>query len=126
MTAKPWQIVLIVASIVVCGFSIWWISSNDDSPKVNHILHYIDVETGDIYRVDISKANIGAPGRNPETGRMSLVRLDKKEAGGWYVNSRDRATIGQLDAGVKNTAVDERSGELTGPAKNAIEYVRKR
>jgi hypothetical protein len=126
MKVKAWQVVLIVASVVVCAVSFAWNLSKNDGPDVHYILHYIDVETGDIFRVDIRSNNIGAPGKNPETGKMSLVRLDKKPSGEWFVSPHDKPTLHQLDAGVQNKMVDESTGELRGPAKSPVAYVRKK
>jgi hypothetical protein len=125
MKVKPWQVALIVVGLLACAASIIWTLSNSDAPKINHVLHYVDVETGDIYGVDLDKQNIGVPARNPETGKMSLVRLAKKDGGGWCVDAHDRGTLRALDKGVQNKVVDEKTGDLIGPAKDPVAYVRK-
>ncbi len=121
MKVKPWQIAVIVLGFLVGGGFIAYTLASPEAGDVNYVKHYIDVETGDIYRLDTRKHAIGVPGRDPK-GHIRLVRLSKKESGEWFVSGRDCTTISMLDKNVKNVMIDEQSGELLSKPKSPVDY----
>ncbi len=125
MGAKPWQIgVIVVGLLVGCASAAWALFGRDDV-KVNMLVHCIDVETGDIYRIDTDRNPLILPGRHPSSNRVSLVRVTKDDEGKWHVSGRDLQTLEMLDKDVKNIAVDDRTGDIKTPVKDPIDYIRR-
>lgn len=121
MKVKLWQIAVIILGFLVGGGFIAYTLASPESGDVNYVKHYIDVETGDVYRLDTRKHAIGVPGRDPK-GQIRLVRLSKKENGDWFVSDRDRSTIAMLDKNVKNAMIDEQTGDLLSKPKSPVDY----
>lgn len=120
MNAKPWQIgVIVVGLAVAAGLTVWNLSGSDAELPDTYLL--IDVETGQIYRVNRLKHRILIPAQHPQTKKVSLVGLDKDDKG-YFVNDHDLRTLKVLDEGVKNTVVDPKTGDLLVTPKDPIEY----
>jgi hypothetical protein len=124
MQVKPWQMIVIVLGLLIGGGGILWASLGNESVDVSHVIHCVDVETGQIYRIDTSKSPVVLPARHPTTGRICLVRCSKDEHGSWIVGPRDRSTLAMLDKDVKNVAINSETGELQGTIKAPIDYVK--
>jgi|TARA_R110002072_G_scaffold68673_2_gene166904 hypothetical protein len=91
---KPWQIILIIAAIVVLAFTGWrMLNSNSiDSPN-GHMT--VDVITGQLYLVQKGKAKgIVYPSKNPDTGTRTLVPVQQNDSDEWILDTRfvDRIT----------------------------------
>ena len=126
MKVKGWQMIVIVLGLLVGGGGILWASMGTQGVQINHVIHCVDVETGQVYRIDTETYRMILPATHPTTGRICLVRCAKNTEGKWVVSGRDLGTIAQLDKDVNNAAVDRETGELTGIAKEPIAYVRKK
>lgn len=124
MGAKPWQIGVIVVGLLVGCVSVAWAVFGKPDVNVNMIIHCIDVETGDIYRIDAEKNPLILPARHPTNNRVTLIRLGKDEKGTWHVTGRDMQTLDMLEKDAKNIAVDENTGDIKTPVKAPIDYVR--
>lgn len=126
MKPKLWQIVVIVAGLLVgTGSVVYALVSGNRSP-VKNVIHCVDVETGTVYRINMSSTRVILPARHPETGRICLVRVGQDENGKWHVKDRDLGMLSMLDPDVKNTAVDAESGAIKAEVKNPVPYVPKR
>jgi hypothetical protein len=125
MKPKTWHIIVIAVGLLVGLGSVGYFLATRQTDVVTHVIYCIDVETGEMYKIDTQKFPVVLPARHPSTGRVCLVRVSKDEHGAWYVKPRDRQTLSMLDADVKNTAIDAESGELHAAAKEPIEYIRK-
>ncbi len=123
MKAKGWQIIVIVLGLLVGGGGILWASMGSGGPNISQETFCVDVETGQLYRIDTSKVRAMVPAAHPVTGRICLVRCFKDADGKWFVTQRDRASIKGLDKDVKNSAVDPETGDLLGTIKDPIAYV---
>lgn len=108
---KPWQIILIVAAVGVLGFSLFRFFSSRSLDLPKSVL-VIDVETGEMYRMDLGKRN-GAyfPEKNPSTGEHNLMPLIESENGEWVVPSHARAALQDIDG--ENRVVNESSWIVT-------------
>lgn len=121
MKIKPWQIIVIVVGLVAAiGVTVWNLTNSDELDIPNSYF-VIDVESGQIYRVNRNRVMLSLPAPNPESGKLSLIGLAKDDKG-YYVTERDLATLRMLDSGVKNNAVDEKTGELKNQSQSFIDY----
>jgi len=108
---KPWQIVLMVVAVLVLGFSVWKQMSKPSVDLPNSVV-VVDVSTGDLYRMKLGKRN-GAyfPERNPETGKLNLMPIEKNEQDEWYIVRHVMPALADIDG--KNNVVDASSGKVT-------------
>lgn len=112
MQAKPWQIALIVIGLVVgIGSAAWFVFGGGEVTLANSIL-MVDVDSGDVYEVNLDRTRISNPALHPETGKLQLVRLDRDEDGTLFVNDRDLSLLKYLDQSITNKAVDPKTGSL--------------
>lgn len=92
---KPWQIILIIAAVVVLAFSGWRMmtAGSIDQPD-GHMT--VDVMTGQLYLIRKGKAKgIMYPTVNPDTGERTLIPVSQDEGSGdWILDRRftDRIT----------------------------------
>lgn len=124
MNLKPWQIGVIVLAFVVCGASLAYMSATSGEVKLNREFYMVDVESGDLYHVDMDRYTPMLPARHPQTGKIQLVRIHRGDGGKWVVNGRDLGSLDALDQGVKVQAINPDTGELLSPAKSPVEYQR--
>jgi hypothetical protein len=113
---KPWQIILIIAAVVVLAFSGWRMMNNGsvDQPS-GHMT--VDIMTGQLYLVRKGKAKgIVYPSINPDTGERTLIPVNQKEGSEeWTLDQRfmDRITDDMrkkstaLGSGSRITILDE-------------------
>lgn len=121
MKIKPWQLIVIVIGLLAAvSVTVWNLTSGDEI-EVPDNYFVVDVESGQIYRVNRNRVTLDLPAVNPETGKVSIVGLDKNDTG-YYVNERDLSMLKMLGAGVKNNAVDEKTGALKNPNDSIVDY----
>jgi hypothetical protein len=106
MKAKPWQIVVIVAALVIAAVSVALTLRRNDQPKLSEDVMLVDVTTGQLWKA----ARVGIPATNPETGKQSLVSVYQDQNGRWMTSNREVAVVTTL--GVQPTAVDTSTGEV--------------
>ncbi len=123
MKIKLWQIVVIVIGLLAGGVSLAITAMKSDDMKVNSILFLVDVESGDLYRVNLEKLAVTLPAFHPKTKRLTLVRINKNDKGAWVVGGRDLSLLAQLDKAAEIKAINPETGELIGAAKSPVEYV---
>lgn len=101
---KPWQIVLIVLAVVVCGVSVGMTMFGGGGPRLGDRIEMVDLVTGDRYWIDVSGNRRGTfPAKHPETGMRTLVRIHAQEDGTWTSGE-----IAAAAAQVESTGVDPR------------------
>jgi hypothetical protein len=110
-SAKPWQIVVIAAAVVAVGVMLFYtLRSGDSIPHASDVL-MVDVTTGDLYRVSLSSRKVlGTPERNPDSGKLTLFKVNKSEDGRWTVLRRDLGALSLVEGDPK--ALDRQSGEV--------------
>lgn len=121
MKVKGWQLAVIVLGFIVSGVSIA-LMLNTDEPILPHQYHAIDVETGEIFRIDSKRYALTAPAPHPVTGRLSLITISKDEHGHWLAHERNLALLDGLQPGIKNVVLNPESGELLVEVKEPVEY----
>jgi hypothetical protein len=108
--AKPWQVVLVVAALVVACVSVVVIFRGKSPVTLSDELTLVDVTTGELWTVSVKGRGVGIPATNPETGVQSLISAFQDEQGRWIAGSRDMKAVGHL--GIKPAAVDPKTGEI--------------
>ena len=124
MKPKPWHFAVIVVGLILGVGSTVRVLMAETPAAVQRVIHCIDVESGDLYRIDTVRTPVILPARHPTTGRVCLVRISRDEHGTWIVRPRDRETLDMLDKDVKVTAIDPGSGSLLLEPREALEYTR--
>lgn len=95
---KPWQIVIFVLAIGALGFSIWkfGVGSSIESNMAKSMT-LVDVETGQLYIVDISgQRGVMIPVRRPETRELALMPV-YQESGSWYLVGNYRGSLQAIE-----------------------------
>ncbi|MFG0307276.1 MAG: hypothetical protein ACF8Q5_13785 [Phycisphaerales bacterium JB040] len=99
---KPWQIVLIVVAVVVCGVSVGMTMFGGEPIALGDRIEMADVVTGDRYWIDVSGNRRGTfPAKHPETGMRTLVRIHEQEDGTWS-SDEIGAAAGMLEGSGKD------------------------
>lgn len=108
-TAKPWHIVVIVAAVVAMAASLYLTFGGDDGPEMTNRLVLVDVATGELFTVTLpgSKA-ILVPANHPDTGKPTLVPVDRRE-GRWVISRRHLEAVRGLP---EKGALNEETGEV--------------
>lgn len=122
MKAKPWQIALIVIGLAVGIGSAAWTIFGGDRVELANVVLMVDVESGQIYEVNLNRTRITNPALHPTTGKLQLVRLDRSDDGTLFVNPRDMQLLQYLDKDVTNKAVDPKTGELLIAPGKPVRY----
>jgi hypothetical protein len=110
-SARPWQIVLIVAALVLAVVSLMYFFAGRGSVRTSGEVTLVDVTTGELWKASIRARGIGIPATNPDTGKSTLVMVSQDGDGRWIVSARDIGAI--RSAGIDPKAVDPGTGEVT-------------
>jgi hypothetical protein len=109
--AKPWQIVVIVAAIVmVIGSAVYMFSGRQTVNTANELM-LVDVGSGDLFIASLRKRGIALPAAHPDTQQPTLVPVSQDEEGRWVVSRRDIGALKNLNVNT-SAFVDERTGEV--------------
>ncbi len=120
MNAKPWQIgVIVVGLLAATGLSVWNLLGSDGELPSTYLL--VDVESGQVFRVNKDRHRLSLPAPHPKTKKRSLIGVEKDEQG-FFVDNYNLGALKSLDEDVKNTAIDPQTGEFLVPAKDPISY----
>ena len=126
MKVKGWQLAVITLGLLVGIGSLVYSMLRSDTVEIKHVIHVVDVETGELYRINTEKYPTMLPARHPTNGKFCLIRVRKDDKSGqWTVGGRDLGLLKRLAKDIKNTAVDDQSGDLLITPKEPVEYVRK-
>ena len=112
---KPWQIILFIVAIGVLGFSVWKFGFGDSlEGQMANAMIMIDVETGQLYEVDIrGKRGVLIPARNPETRDISLLPVFEQD-GEWFIYERYRDALDQLEVPLEAIEGPDRAVKVNG------------
>jgi hypothetical protein len=122
MKVKPWQIAVIVIGLLVGLGSVVYQLLAPSGPDLPDSMLLIDVETGQLYRADISGKGVMLPARRPETGKIALLRVRSEDGGKYYVADRDLGLLQYLDQGIEVKAIDVESGDVLVSSKDIKTY----
>ena len=117
---KPWHIVLIVAAIGVLGFSVFkfGLGKSDESLMADSIT-MVDAESGQLFSFSLKgRRGVMVPGKNPDTGKYTLMPVSKTDAGDWVVGRRDLQAIGYVEGSV--SSIDRSTGVVTTNGESPI------
>ncbi|MBY0313805.1 MAG: hypothetical protein K2W85_17205 [Phycisphaerales bacterium] len=120
MGAKPWQIGVIAAGLLIGGGMVVRQVFFSGEVPVNTKFTLLDPMTGQLYTVDWNNQRFSLPARDPETDDRRLVRAFKED-GKWKVVERDLSVFENLPP-EKNTIVDVETGGLKSEPKSPIAY----
>jgi hypothetical protein len=72
----------------------------------------VDHTPGDLFAFSISghKA-VTTPGKNPDTGKLTLMFVDKDQSGHWIVGQRDLVALPRIE-GEPKALIDRKTGEV--------------
>ncbi|MBL9002451.1 MAG: hypothetical protein JNK25_15075 [Phycisphaerae bacterium] len=126
--AKPWQLIVIVASVLAMAGSVLYTCSQVPDTSSSTSMYLVDLNTGDLFEAAMPKNRpIMLPARHPVSGEENLFPALNKE-GRWFVENRYLPYAMQGPDGKVRTALpglaDPKTGEIkpsTGtPAKADI------
>jgi hypothetical protein len=109
--AKPWQIVVIVAAIVLVIGSLAYTFSGSAPVKTASELLLVDVGTGDLFVASVRNRGIAIPANHPETQQPTLVPVSQDEEGRWTVSRREIGALKTLKVST-SALVNEQTGEV--------------
>lgn len=82
---KPWQWVVVVAAVLMIGYTAFSFLTGSRIPNPNSIT-VADIETGEMFTIDTSGRKLAIlPAINPETGTKTLYPVREDEQGRWVV-----------------------------------------
>ena len=108
--ARPWQIVVVILGLLVGGLGVYMSLGTSDGIEIADSIMLVDVQTGDLYRVDVSKRGIVLPMAVPGTDRKSMMPCHEQD-GKWFVGDRFLESVKGIDKDTK--AVNLSTGEIT-------------
>lgn len=104
---KPWQWVVVVAAVLMIGYTAFSFLTGSRIPNPNSIT-VADIETGEMFTIDTSGRKIAIlPATNPETGKRTLFPVRQDEEGRWVIT---QLMVGTL-AGYEGEAAALESAE---------------
>lgn len=91
---KPWQIVVVVAALIVLAFSAWRMMGSDVAKGPSGYMT-VDIYTGQLYLVKKGKAKgIMFPAKNPETEERTLYPVEQAAPDSdWELKARSSTGI---------------------------------
>lgn len=91
---KPWQIVVIVAAVIVLAFSAWRMMGSDVAKGPSGYMT-VDIYTGQLYLVKKGKAKgIMFPAKNPDTKERTLYPVEQSSSDSdWELRPRSSTGI---------------------------------
>lgn len=86
---KPWQVILLVAAVIVVSFSMWKFGFGSSRIPQRDSILLVDVMTGTLYDAHKGKAKgILLPARCPNTNERTLFPVEEDDQGEWRVRDR--------------------------------------
>lgn len=107
---KPWQIVVLVAAVVIVGSSLYLSFGRGPKLELADSVRMVDVNTGELFNLRIGKGGATIPGTNPKTRTLTLLPVVERE-GKWYLAERYLPAMQNLE-GKHEAVVDAKSGEV--------------
>jgi hypothetical protein len=110
---KPWQIVVMVIAVVAVAASAYFSFSGKDEVKFVNEITMVDVNTGDLFAFPVSRRQVVIPPEtNPDTGKRTLLSVNKSTEGKWLIDGREAAGILPSIEGDHKAIVDRKTGEV--------------
>jgi hypothetical protein len=109
---KPWHVVVLVGAAVALSASAYFTLGGGTGLKLANEMTVVDITTGDLYIIPLGgKRAVGIPGRNPESGKVTLLPVSKDESGTWTVSPRYLGGL-QLIEGEPKALLDKKTGAV--------------
>ena len=120
---KPWQLIVIVAAVLVLLYTGWTFATADRIDQIDGTMA-VDITTGQLYDVRKGRAKgMVAPLKHPETGERVLYPAEETESGQWVV--MDRYASG-IDEDLKDKSILEGDNARFTPLESSpIRYILK-
>lgn len=122
---KPWQLVLLIAAVVVLFVSLW-ISLSGEKVKSASSFYMIDVMTGEVYKANISgRRSVMVPAKSPETMVRSIVPILQTEEDTWIVEEKFRGLAEQIIADEQGSlaeSINAQTWVVTEGIRDAVTY----
>jgi hypothetical protein len=110
---KPWQIVVMVIAVVAVAASAYFSFSGKSDVKFASEITMVDVNTGDLFAFPVSRRQVVIPPEaNPDTGKKTLLRVNKNAAGKWVLDGREVSAILPTIEGDHKAVIDRKTGEV--------------
>jgi hypothetical protein len=114
--AKPWQIVLVVAAVVAVGITVYRLISPGGGPRLASSMQMVDVNTGELFTLQIGSPGAQVPGRNPKTQAYTLLPVETNpQTQKLEVNGHNRQALANIPG--EHPAVDGTTGEVRTPKR---------
>lgn len=120
MKIKSWQIGVIVVGLLVGVGSIAYTLTTGGGATIADHYFLVDVETGDLYKVNTKKYALYMPALRPGSDRRTLVPVQQQD-GVWHVGS-NWLNPADMPEDVEFKAVDRNTGEVSSGAKAPVWY----
>jgi hypothetical protein len=104
---KPWQIVVVVAAVVAVGISVLRLAVRESSPHLADSVRMVDVNTGDLFDMQVGRTMI--PAKNPRTGTYSLLPVERRD-GEMVLSERYRVALKGIEG--SHGAVEASTGKV--------------
>ncbi len=108
---KPWQIVLLVVAVVAVATSAYFSMSGEPNIQAKTSVLMFDVNTGDSQEMGFGKGGAAYPGINPKTKTLSMLPIQQREDGKWYLIERYASALKNIE-GSKAAVIDQKTGEV--------------
>ncbi len=110
---KPWQIVVMVIAVVAVAASAYFTFAKGEKVKFANEITMVDVNTGDLFAFPVGRRQaVVPPEKNPETGKRTLLSVDKDASGKWIIPGREIAAFLPTIEGEHKAITDAKSGEV--------------
>jgi hypothetical protein len=107
---KPWQIVVLVSAVVMLAASVYF-SMGDGDVRVDSHIRMMDAATGELFSIRVGKGGATIPGKNPKTGEKTLMPVEEREPGQWFIRERYLGALTEIQ-GDKSAVVDPKTGRV--------------
>ncbi len=112
--AKPWQFVVLALGFAAIVFTIvYTFVGGDKAPDLATKVTVVDVNSGQLFEVDVSKMGLMVPMTNPDTNTPTLYPVYREEGQvDWKIMSQYVSVVRALPDGQTAAMADKRQGVL--------------
>jgi hypothetical protein len=117
---KWWHGVIIVAAVAAVSWGAFrTLARSGDGVRFATELLFIDVTTGDLFTFDVSgQRAVVVPEKNPESGKLTLLGVEKHDDGKWYIRERHLPMLVHVKDDL-GAVVDGQTGEVRPTSERA-------
>ena len=110
---KPWQIVVMVIAVVAVAASAYLSLSGGETVKLSNEITMVDVNSGDLFAFAVDRRHVVMPPeKNPETGKRTLLSVNKTGEGKWMLDGRELGAMLPTIEGDHKAVIDRKTGEV--------------